>query len=128
MNSQIRVRKHAGRIVACGIYNFMAGVTGPIYDYNHCRTGDIAKTQVKRKTKDKWGDEQPNTRQKAHGLLYTPIYRVWHQIASEAHVLVYPPIYRVWHQIRVRNTRASALMVPIIGLMIPPKFPSLQIQ
>ena len=25
------------------IYHFMAGVTGPIYGYNHCRTGDIAK-------------------------------------------------------------------------------------
>ena len=30
----------------------MAGVTGPIYGYNHCRTGDIAKTQVKHITKD----------------------------------------------------------------------------
>ena len=28
------------------------GVTGPIYGYNHCRTGDIANTQVKDITKD----------------------------------------------------------------------------
>ena len=37
---------------ACRIYNSMAGVTGPIYGYNHCRTGDIAKTQVTHITKD----------------------------------------------------------------------------
>ena len=30
----------------------MAGVTGPMYDYNHCRTGDIAEIQVKHTTKD----------------------------------------------------------------------------
>ena len=29
----------------------MAGVTGPIYDYNHGHTGDIAKTQVTHITK-----------------------------------------------------------------------------
>ena len=34
-------------VAACRIYHFMAGVTGPIYDCHHCRTGDIAKTQVK---------------------------------------------------------------------------------
>ena len=36
----------------CRIYNFMAGVTGPIYDYNHCHTGDIAKSQVTHITND----------------------------------------------------------------------------
>ena len=37
-----------GRQMRCSsIYNVTAGVTRPIYDYNHCRTGDIAKCQVK---------------------------------------------------------------------------------
>ena len=39
------------RRLACYIYHLIAGVTGPIYDCNHCRTGDIAKTQVMHITK-----------------------------------------------------------------------------
>ena len=32
---------------ACSIYDGITRVTGPIYDYNHCRTRDIAETQVR---------------------------------------------------------------------------------
>ena len=42
------------------IYKLMAGVTGPIYDYNHCHTRDIAKTQVRHITEggDRAGERQ----------------------------------------------------------------------